>query len=446
MLTELHLHLYGCIGPLDLLRHLAGRDQVDWAPYEAGMLAAYGAVPPVRELVERYRAGSADAARAFADIFVYSDRDSGSFDRFQAKFRLLYAGSVRHQPDPDPARCAAEVAAFAAGVRASHERQQIAHAEHRVLLGTDLGSPTNQAVLGALLAAYDAAAGAPVQRLAVSLDRADPWPGWEQLRRLALGPHGRALTAVDFCSDEEGHPPKEKAALLAAIREFNAEHPSRALAVLYHVGESFRDKSLESAVRWVQEAAELGAHRLGHAIALGIDPAVFGPHVRTESVAERRDQIGYDLRHHAELRAAGVLVQPSALRAELSRLAGLPASARIAVPYDEARLDQVRARQRVAMSAIRATGAVLEVCPTSSRRIGGIADPAHHPVHRFLAAGLPVVVSSDDPGIFATTLADELDWVCEHTGRGAELRRLLLRTAWASRSEVLSGRPDGAAR
>jgi adenosine deaminase len=83
---------------------------------------------------------------------------------------------------------------------------------------------------------------------------------------------------------------------------------------------------------------------------------------------------------------------------------------------------------------------VIEVCPTSNRRIGGIGDPAHHPVHRFLGAGLPVVVSSDDPGIFGTTLATELDWVCENTGGGEELWRTLLETAWNSRSEVLAGR------
>lgn len=95
------------------------------------------------------------------------------------------------------------------------------------------------------------------------------------------------------------------------------------------------------------------------------------------------------------------------------------------------------------MSRIRSIGAVVEVCPTSNRRIGGITDPAHHPVHRFLAAGLATVVSSDDPGIFGTTLAEELDWVCERTGGGAELREELVATAWKSRSEVLTGRLPG---
>lgn len=36
-------------------------------------------------------------------------------------------------------------------------------------------------------------------------------------------------------------------------------------------------------------------------------------HTREEPVAERKDQIAYDLNHHEQLRAAGVHVDPSAL-------------------------------------------------------------------------------------------------------------------------------------
>jgi adenosine deaminase len=157
---------------------------------------------------------------------------------------------------------------------------------------------------------------------------------------------------------------------------FHRPHPSRqahrlpqpdhALAGLYHVGESFTDKTIESAIRWVHEAAEAGAHRLGHAIALGVEPHSYGPHTRHE----------------------------------------------------------------------------IEVCPASNRRIGNIADPAAHPVHRFLATGVPTVIATDDPGLFDVTLAEELDWVCTHTGGGDMLRRQLERSAWASRSERLTGRPD----
>lgn len=275
-------------------------------------------------------------------------------------------------------------------------------------------------------------------RLAVSLPRADPWEEWERVKALALGPHGAAVTGVDFCNVEEGFPPKEQGAFFAAVAAFNAAHPDRALAILYHVGESFTDKSFESAIRWVQEAAEAGAHRLGHAIALGVDPRHYGAHERRESAAERLDQIAYDLAHAGALDAAGVPVDTVALERERDRLN--EQAHEVVHRYDEARLVELRRRQGVALARVRATGAVIEVCPTSNRRLLGLDRPAAHPVHRFLAEGLPVVIATDDPGIFDVTLAGELDWVCAHTGGGDARRRALVAAAWDSRSERLTGR------
>jgi adenosine deaminase len=224
------------------------------------------------------------------------------------------------------------------------------------------------------------------------------------------------------------------------VHDWNDRHPERALAILYHVGESFTDKSLESAVRWVHEAAEFGAHRLGHAIALGIDPAVYGVHERHESVEERLDQIDYDLEHAAGLRAHGVEIDANALLRERDDLRERPNDTRIVHRYDAARAAQVRARQAYAMACVRRTGVVVEVCPTSNLRIGGIADPLHHPVHRFLDAGVPFVVASDDPGIFDTTIRHELEWVARETGLEAGAVEDLIGRAWRSRSEVLTGR------
>ncbi|MFC3999379.1 hypothetical protein ACFOVU_25940 [Nocardiopsis sediminis] len=427
MLSESHLHFHGCVRPKDLLRRLAASDHALWDWYEAGMAAAYGAVPPTRQVVERYRRGDAGAAAEFEDLFLFHDADAGAFARFQAKANLLWVASAEGNPDAGPEEAAAEVAELAAGIRADQERQGLAYAELRISAD--------------MLPVLSGGSGTGViERFAITLDRRDPWTGWERVRDLALGPHGAVLTGIDFSGMEEGRPPKDQAEFFAAVRDFNAAHPNRALAILYHVGESFTDKSLESTVRWVQEAAESGAHRLGHAIALGVDPGMYGAHTRTEPVAERRDQIAYDLRHADGLRAEGVRVDPPSLRDELSRLAALPDTATVTADYDAARLDDVRRRQDYAMGRVRASGAVIEVCPTSNRRIGGITDPACHPVHRFLAAGVPFVVSSDDPGIFGTTLAAELDWVCAHTGGGSALRRRLIRSGWENRSEALTGR------
>ena len=133
-------------------------------------------------------------------------------------------------------------------------------------------------------------------------------------------------------------------------------------------------------------------------------------------------------------------IDRAACDAEIRALSSRDANETTEHVYDDARLAAVRARQDFAMKRVRSTGAVIEVCPTSNRRIGGIGDPDHHPVHRFLAAGLRVVVASDDPGIFGTPLADEIVWVRRAARLSDEEVRTLRDNAWSARSEVLTGR------
>ena len=447
-LAELHLHLYGCLRSEHVLsmlsNRLARRDRIGWERYEPAFERAFGAASRAREVLERHQRGDATAVDEFREIFVFGDADAGSFPRFQAKFDLIAAASVvgRAYRDPDlHAAAVAEMVDVARIVARDQAAEGIAHAEQRCFFGKEAPTELVDAGIAGLLDFY--ATSAPVgldARLAVSLPRADPWAHWEIVRRHALGPHGAMLTGVDFCFFEEGHPPKEQRRFFDAVKAHNAEHPARALAILYHVGESFSDKSLESAVRWVQQAAEWGAHRLGHAIALGVDPDAYGAHTREEAVAERLDQIDYDLEHHDVLGAAGVHVDRAALSREKALLGERQPDDKLTIVYDHARLHEVRARQRVAMAAVRRVGAIVEVCPTSNRRIGGLVDPDHHPVNRFHEHGVDVVVASDDPGIFGTRLRDELSWVGERLGLDADGQRALADNAWRARSEVRTGR------
>ncbi len=449
-LAELHLHMYGTIRAEDFLSRLGARE-VDWRFYETMFERAYGERPPVREILERHRAGDPDARDAFRRLFVFGDADAGNFQRFQAKFNLLINGSEMMNAasgvhaDPVPP-LAEEIGFFIERMLADQRRQGIAYAEQRMMFGPPFTTELTRRLTLEILEHYTRASRHGFRaRLAMSLPRRDPWPDFELVRELALGPYGESVTGVDFCYVEEGFPPKDKREFFAAVREFNARHPERALAILYHVGESFTDKSLESAVRWVHEAAAFGAHRLGHAIALGVDPDVYGAHERAESVAERLDQIAYDFEHAEGLRARGVRVDERALGRERDALRAGPRDRTVTHVYDHARLADVRARQEFAMARVRASGAVVEVCPTSNLRIGGIADPLHHPVHRFIAAGVPFVVASDDPGIFDTTVQRELDWVAREAGLEPGAVDALVERAWNSRSEVLSGR-DGRGR
>ena len=104
----------------------------------------------------------------------------------------------------------------------------------------------------------------------------------------------------------------------------------------------------------------------------------------------------------------------------------------------------VQRRSRRSAAGDRSLGSVIEVCPTSNRRIGGISSAEHHPVKQFLSNDAPFVIASDDPGIFETTLAEEIGWAMEHHQLPDDAMERIVDLSWSSRSEILTGRlPQG---
>lgn len=442
-LADLHTHLYGCIDSSDFLDFLLHRE-VDWTAYQDNYHRVYGVRPPITEILERCRRGVADSGSEFHRLFVFGDADAGNFARFQAKYDMLLHGgdSARFSRGEVSLSVLIDgICRFIHQTVAAQRRQNVGYIEQRMNVGLRYSRAQAEELIRAMLASYGKWADSDIQpRLAVSLPRENPWPTWEVVKDAALGPLGTFLTGIDFCNAEEGYPPKDQRPLFDAVKDFNHRHPERALAILYHVGESFNDKSLESAVRWVHEAAEFGADRLGHAISLGVDPRLYGNHTRNESAAERIDQLNYDLNHRDGLAEFGVQVDVVAVAKELERLKSLPTDSLLTVEYDDAKLDEITQRQKYAIRCIRALGSVIEVCPTSNRRIGGIANPEHHPVKTFLAGDAQFVIATDDPGIFGTTLADEIAWVMEHHHVADDAIAHIIDLSWSSRSEALTGR------
>jgi aminodeoxyfutalosine deaminase len=65
----------------------------------------------------------------------------------------------------------------------------------------------------------------------------------------------------------------------------------------------------------------------------------------------------------------------------------------------------------------------LEICITSNVMTGAVPSLEAHPVRRLYDAGVPITLSTDDPGIFATTLSDEYELAARQFGFSeAELR------------------------
>lgn len=438
-ICELHAHLAGWLDADAVLERVASRT-IDWSAYLNAYELAFSEAPEIRRILADHRRGETGAAAAFRRLYTFDEGDGPGFERFQAKFDLVAWSSALGRDDRALSHAAiAELDENLDLVAADCRRQGIGYAELRVMLGQRRGVGLRRAVLVHLLTGCRERSGPELQlRIALSCNRGSAHADWKLIEGLALSELGPWLTAVDFCHVEEGHPPLGELDLSEALHDFNRAHPERALALLIHVGESYRDKSLESAVRWCHQAADpVGAHRLGHCLALGIDPGTLGKHhQRHELVAERLAQIDYDLAHAPGLRDYDVLVDQDSLIMERAELRGDDPRRRLQLRYGRRRLEQVRRRQDYVMAQLRERGTVIECCPTANRRIAGI-DGEQHPLQRFREAGLRVAVGADDPGLLATDLRRELAAAAGWCNCTAES---LSAPAWDYRSEVLSGR------
>jgi aminodeoxyfutalosine deaminase len=86
------------------------------------------------------------------------------------------------------------------------------------------------------------------------------------------------------------------------------------------------------------------------------------------------------------------------------------------------------------MAHLAEHGIALEVCPTSNVCTGAAPSLAAHPLPALLAAGVPVTLATDDPGMFHTTLNGEYLLCHERFGLGlgdlAEIARAGARAAF----------------
>jgi hypothetical protein len=411
---ELHCHLYGCLTPEDLW--LLGRDlfermasRLDW--YADEYAKAYGRRPDPRQYWLRD-----SGIELLRHDFLFTT--ANPFARFQASFNLAIALLPITPGDTTVLR----------HVFTSQAASGIKYGEYRLFVPPHL-SPDDMRSYFAVTA--DTAlelsrsfAGTFVPRVVFSIMRKHELGlgQYQILREILAAKPSRfeVVHAIDFCGMEEHHPPEFSAPLVGQILADNEKNPERALAVLYHVGESFADKTLASTVRWVSEAHAMGAHRLGHALALGIDPKVDLGRKVSESVGERRRHLQWLLKAKPWLEAHGYMVDSDKAEHDLEALTGRADHEITTTVWSEAEVNDCTILQNAVMSRLQATNAIIESCPTSNMLIGNLTKDTH-PLPRFLGAGLNVVIGADDPGIFATSLAEEekrlvneFKWTDEH--------------------------------
>lgn len=227
------------------------------------------------------------------------------------------------------------------------------------------------------------------------------------------------IVGVDF-SGREISPVRLKS-FYEQIKIDRHQNPESTPDVVVHIGENFNDISLESAIRRVHQSALFGAKRLAHCIVLGLDPSIAIKRQQSthehESVEERLDQIQYDLDHSQSLAGFGIYVDKDALIKEKSNLDGIKNKDQLVYrAYSIERLQEVKKRQDFVLSELSRLDKIIEICPTSNLCIGGIPTLKDHSFIKLYASDVPIVICTDDPGIFDQTLSDEIDFVISEFG------------------------------
>lgn len=405
--SDLHVHLWGCYYPEDLFE--MARDSyndIDWNRFDFldRYEEVFGVRPdPVQIFEEAKQTGSFDK---IMQIAVLKPEDAGDFDRFDVKtfFAIAITGYFidegRHEEILDP-------------LLKRHKAEGIEYIEYRYSFGGN-GFEDWHIRVHEHFRKY-AGAGFSPKGIVRLYDK-----GLESYIRLKNLIETRpdilnTIVGVDFSGRETA--PKHLKSFFDELHADNFANPEESLDAVIHVGEVFFDKSLESAIRWCHEAAELGAKRLGHCIALGISPEVAIrrrplAHAR-ETIEERIDQLHYDLTHNGDLRRYGLDLDEYEILEELGELNKRQPDEIVTNVYDEKRLQEIRLRQDFVLEKLKELGTVIEICPTSNIMIGGIPGIVHHPFRKFLDSGVNMVICSDDPGVFNSPLAAEIKVIAE---------------------------------
>ncbi len=71
---------------------------------------------------------------------------------------------------------------------------------------------------------------------------------------------------------------------------------------------------------------------------------------------------------------------------------------------------------------------VLEMSPLSNIKTGAIKDGEEHPIKKFITRGIPIILGSDDPAFFTTTISLEFEYLAD-MGVGLEMIEKLNATA-----------------
>lgn len=413
--TELHVHLGGCLTWQDFLELCQDHyKQIDWTLYVESYKKAYGKVPNLVNNIEKALQDKPGALGRFKNLYVYGEKDGGDFHKFQAKFNLLLC-LFRHYIKLN---CYEDIIRK---IVKTHKKEGIRYIEYRVLYPINDEMDFIRFHLMHARVLKEESDSTFTAKYLPGIPRNEPLRGTALIQKLMIEnpQYANVIAGLDFCHVEEGFPPKTVKPVLQKFIEDKSCPIFPHLPIVYHVGESYYDKSIESAIRWCHEAAQMGFKRLGHCIALGLDAEIAiqrKPDAHLfETVDERLDQINYDLDNKKALAKYRIDINEKELLQEKEKIVKFARNKLLKTTYNPKRVQEIKKRQQFVLDELVRLGTVIECCPTSNLRIGSVPDVKHHPIHRFLGSKVKLAICSDDPGIFDSSLSAEVDWVVQNT-------------------------------
>ena len=395
MKKDLHVHLHGCLSPEDLWHF--GKDTykkndhlLQW--YSSEYQKAWERKPDYKAYWE-----TENGLELLSQDYLFLK--ANPFSRFQANFNLIIALC---QIITDDFKVQEHVIR-----KVCH--QGIKYFEARVVIPFRFSESETKIYLQGLCSLVKKlnCELAMTTKLVVTLSRSQKFllSQYSSLQSfLETNPKlAEEVTGIDFACNEEGDSPKGKKDFFRLFQEDNKK--KKPLELLYHVGESFTDKGMQSAIRWIYEIQEEGANRLGHAIALGLPPETLKGTTVKESKQEALDTFSWLIRKKETLALHGYMVDENDIAKQKKELEN---KEYLEIFYDDTYIDQVKSLQKAVLSVFKEKRVVIEVCPSSNMRIAGIKSLSDHPLRAFHLAGVQTVLGTDDPGIFATNLENEL--------------------------------------
>lgn len=174
--------------------------------------------------------------------------------------------------------------------------------------------------------------------------------------------------------------------LTEAIRKGLSRVPAVEVSLIADLCREFGPETAAGTLAEVKEVTELGVIGIG----LGGPEAQFPPELFAGAYRDARNA-GLHVTAHAGESAGAASVRAAVEALQVER-----------VGHGTRAIEDPSLVQELAERGIP-----LELCPISNVRTGVISAVENHPIRRYMEAGIPVTVNTDDPAMFGNSMVDE---------------------------------------